>query len=178
MNSKVGIRCYRPEDAAALHEAAIESRTDVYAWLSWCHLDYSLAEAEAWATSQQRLFEQGEAYEFVIIDGEDRFLGGCGLNRINPTDRVANLGYWVRNTAVGRGVATRAVRLLADFAFSETELERLEIVCAVGNEASRRVAEKAGAVREGVLRGRIYLHGVPRDAVIYSILRFEWGTVT
>jgi len=175
MTSEVGIRCYGPEHAAALHEAAVESQADVSVWLPWCHPEYSLAEAEAWAASQTDLFARGEEYEFVIVDGEGRFLGGCGLNHINPADRVANLGYWVRSAAAGRGVATRAVRLLADFAFAETDLERLEIVCAVGNAASLRVAEKAGAVREGVLRGRIFLRGAPRDAVVLSILRSEWG---
>jgi len=175
MTPEIGIRRYGPEDATALLEAAIESRGDVQPWLPWCHADYSLAEAEAWVSSQMDLFARGEEYEFVIIDGEGRFLGGCGLNHVNPADRVANLGYWVRSAAAGRGIATRAVKLLADFAFAETDLERLEIVCAVGNAASLRVAEKAGAVREGVLRGRIYLHGAPRDAVVLSILRSDRG---
>jgi RimJ/RimL family protein N-acetyltransferase len=63
------------------------------------------------------------------------------------------------------------VRLIADFAFRETDLLRLEIVCALGNVASQRVAERAGAVREGVLRHRLLLHGEPVDAVMYSLVR-------
>ena len=72
-----------------------------------------------------------------------------------------------------RGVATEAVRQVADFAFGNTDLVRLEIVCAVGNDASQRVAERAGAVREGVLRHRLLLHGQPVDAVMYSVVRRE-----
>jgi RimJ/RimL family protein N-acetyltransferase len=63
------------------------------------------------------------------------------------------------------------VRQLADFAFRTTDLVRLEIVCAVGNERSQRVAERAGAVREGVLRRRLVLHGEAVDAVMYSLVR-------
>jgi RimJ/RimL family protein N-acetyltransferase len=162
-------------DAHAFHAAAQESSKEVYPWLPWCRSDYTLEEAKAWAQYQIQLFEQRTEFEFVIVDDEDRLLGACGLNQINTVHRIANLGYWVRTSAAGRGVATAAVAQLAAFAFSQTNLERLEIVCALGNEASRRVAEKAGAMQEGVLRGRLFLHDKPRDAIMYSILRSEWG---
>ena len=174
MTADIEIRCYEAGDAVELYEAARESHAEVYPWLPWCHPEYVLGEAEEWASSRQELFDKGKEYSFVIRDGENRFLGGCGLNQISFVNRLANLGYWVRTTATGRGVATRAVRKLANFAFSETDLERLEIICVVGNKASQRVAEKSGAVREGVLRGRLFLHGRPQDAVMYSILRSEW----
>jgi len=98
------------------------------------------------------------------------FLGGCGLNYLDRFNRRANLGYWVRASETGRGVATRAVRLLIDWAARETDLDRLEIVVALDNNASLRVAEKAGAVREGVLRHRLWIHGVAHDAAVFSIL--------
>ena len=174
MTPGITIRSYRAEDAGSLLAAARESGAEVYPWLPWCHADYSLKEAQEWAESRKELFEQGTEFEFVIVDDDARFLGGCCLNHINAGDRMANLGYWVRTTATGNGVATRAVRQVADYAFSHTDLERLEIVCEVGNEASQRVAEKAGALREGVLRARISLHGRPHDAVMFAILRSEW----
>ncbi len=174
LTSTIRIRCYQPEDAGDFHLAAQESSDDVFPWLSWCHSDYSFQEAKEWSESRKKLFTQGKEFEFVIVDHEDKFLGGCCLNQINSADRMANLGYWVRTSATGRGVATQAVKLLAEFAFSQTNLERLEIICAVGNEASQQVAKNVGAVKEGVLRGRIFLHGQPHDAELYSILRSEW----
>ena len=174
---EVRIRPYRPEDASGLFEAARESVAEVNLWLSWCHRDYSIDEAQQWATSQALAFEQGREYEFVVTDGKGRFLGGCGLNHINCADRGANLGYWVRTSEVGHGVALQAVRKVVEFAFTATNLERLEIVCAVGNRASQRVAEKSGAAREGIARGRIFLRGQACDAVVYSILRSDAATV-
>jgi RimJ/RimL family protein N-acetyltransferase len=172
---EVRIRPYQEKDAHAFYAAARESTGEVYPWLPWCHPDFSLEEAKAWIEYQMRLFEQRTEFEFVMVDDEDRLLGGCGLNQINSVHRIANLGYWVRTSATGQGIATAAVGQLAAFAFSETSLGRLEIVCAVGNEASQRVAEKAGAIREGVLRGRLFLHEKPHDAVMYAMLRSEWN---
>jgi RimJ/RimL family protein N-acetyltransferase len=165
------IRAYEPDDAGALWEAARESVGEVSRWLPWCHAQYSVAEAVEWVRSRAPLAVEGREYSFAILGPEGEFLGGCGLNQVNRVHRFANLGYWVRTSATGRGVATEAVRQLAAFAFARTDLVRLEIVCAVGNERSQRVAERAGAVREGTLRHRLLLHGQPADAVMYSLVR-------
>ena len=77
----------------------------------------------------------------------------------------------MRSSAAGRGIAPAAARLAADYAFKQTALVRLEIVCAIDNLRSQRAAEKTGAVREGVLRSRLVLHGKPTDAVMYGIAR-------
>lgn len=167
----IAIRPYRADDVGALFEAARESIREVSVWLPWCHEDYSIEEAQEWVGTQARLLDEGTEYNFVIAGGFDRFLGGCSLNQISRNHRFANLGYWVRTSATGRGVATTAVRQLTTFAFTKTELIRLEIVCAVGNKASQRVAEKAGAVREGVLHDRLLIRDEPRSAVMYLLTR-------
>jgi ribosomal-protein-serine acetyltransferase len=165
------LREYGPGDAEELYRAARESVADVFPWLPWCHADYAIADAVEWTQAQARRMAAGMEYSFAIVSPDDRYLGGCGINQINRLHRYGNLGYWVRSSETGRGVATSAVRQLADFAFRTTDLVRLEIVCAVGNERSQRVAERAGAVREGVLRRRLVLHGEAVDAVMYSLVR-------
>jgi RimJ/RimL family protein N-acetyltransferase len=165
------VKLYEPADAEELAVAVVESVAEVGQWMEWCHPGYSLEEARIWIRSQQELMRQGLSYEFAIRDEAGRYLGGCGVNQVNKANRFANLGYWVRTSAMGRGVAPTAARLVADHVFRETNLERLEIVCAVGNTRSQRVAEKVGAVREGVLRRRLMTPRGPSDAVMYSLVR-------
>ena len=165
------IRLYQRRDAEELHAAALESVADVYPWMAWCHGRYSLDEARQWIIVQEELANEGKAHEVAIFDEAGRFFGGCGINQISKANRFANLGYWVRTSAMGRGVAPGAARLVAEYAFRETDLIRLEIVCAVGNTRSQRVAEKIGAVREGVLRSRLLLPTGASDAVMYSLVR-------
>jgi RimJ/RimL family protein N-acetyltransferase len=175
MRDDIAIRPYRSDDAQALYEAARESQQELSPWLPWCHAEYSLSEAENWATLQEQHFAERREYAFAIVDSGGRFLGGCGLNQINPIHRFANLGYWVRSSEMGKGVAPAAIRCLAAFAFAKTNLVRLEILCAVGNSRSGRAAEKAGAIREGLLRDRLLLRGQAHDAVIYTLLRSRWS---
>ena len=167
----VRIRPYRVEDADAVVEAALESTTEAHPWMPWCHPGYTLSESRSWLDAQTAGFAAGTAFEFAIVSEDGRYLGGCGLNQIDPLNRRANLGYWVRSTATGRGVATAAVQALRDWAFAATDLVRLEIVIAEGNVASHRVAERVGAVREGTLRRRLILHGRLSDATMFSLTR-------
>ena len=169
--SAYNVRLYQQPDAEDMHAAALESVAEVYSWMAWCHEGYSLGEARHWIVVQEELANQGMAYEFAIFDEAGRFLGGCGINQISKANHFANLGYWVRTSAMGRGVAPAAARLVAEYAFRETDLIRLEIVCAMGNTRSQRVAEKLGAVREGVLRNRLLLPTGASDAVMYSLVR-------
>ncbi|HVR42232.1 MAG TPA: GNAT family N-acetyltransferase [Thermoanaerobaculia bacterium] len=172
-STAVSIRPYRPGDESGFHAAAIESVRELQPWMPWCHPEFALADAREWVERQIALFAAKTEFEFVIVDESGRILGGCGLNQIDEANRRANLGYWVRSSATGRRVATDAVRALGRWARDETDLHRLELVIATGNAPSLRVAERAGAIRECVLRDRLLLHGRFHDAVIYVFLRGE-----
>jgi RimJ/RimL family protein N-acetyltransferase len=145
--------------------------------MPWCRPDLTVDDARSWIGAQVASFESRAAFEFVIVSAEGGFLGGCGLNQIDGANRRANLGYWVRSSATRRGVATTAIRQLVPWAFTKTDLVRLEVVVSVKNAASLRAAEKAGAVREGVLRERLLLHGKSHDAVIFSFVRSDTQAV-
>jgi len=166
------IRPYREEDANALYDAVRESLSEVSRWLPWCHENYSIEESKEFVGSREKAAHEGEWYSFAVFEREgSKFLGGVGLNFFNHVHQMANLGYWVRTSSAGRGVATNATRAVARFGFEELGLQRIEIVAAVGNLSSQRVAEKAGAVREGVLRKRLLIRGQAEDAVLFSLVR-------
>jgi len=166
----IGIRRYQTGDVADLFAAARESIVELSSWMQWCGPNYSLEESTAWVMSRESEWNQGEHYSFVIFDAATKqFLGSIGLNFINRVHHFANLGYWVRKSATKRGVATRAVRLAAQFAFTEAGLSRIEIVVALTYIPSQRVAEKAGAHFVGLLRKRLFLHDQAHDAKMYSL---------
>ena len=155
----------------------MESVSEVRPFMPWCRPDLTVDDARSWIGAQVAAFEARTAFEFVIVAPDGRFLGGCGLNQIDDANRRANLGYWVRSSATRRGVAPAAIRLLVPWAFTKTDLVRLEVVVSVENAASLRTAEKSGATREGVLRARLVLHGRLHDAVVLSFVRADKQSV-
>ncbi len=165
------IRFFQPEDAPELHEAARESVADMHPWMPWCNEKFTLTAAEDWIKAKMLEVEEKTSFEFSIRRSDGRFLGGCGINTVDPEHQVANLGYWVRSSATGGGVAPAAVRKLSEWAFKHTSLRRLELLVPLENVRSQRVAEKAGALHEGTYRSRLLLHGQAHDAAVFSIIR-------
>lgn len=158
-----------PPDADRANEmvdAVSESLPELSTWLPWATPSYSRDTAEYWVN---KIAPRG--HEFFIIGSHGEYLGNVGINVINTTNQSANLGYWVRSSAAGQGIATQAVLAFVAWARLNTDINRMEIVAAVGNTRSRRVAEKSGATYEGTAKAKFLLHGAFHDAAVYAFTR-------
>lgn len=170
-NAQLVIRPFEPADADEFVRAAHESIETVGKWMSWCCHSFTRENALEWFTNCEQDREAGRAFDMGIFCATTgQLLGGAGINQLSPHHRYGNIGYWVRQSRQGFGIARQAVALLRDFGFQQLGLFRLEIVMGVGNTASEAVAISAGATFECRARNRIFLHGHPLDALIYVIL--------
>jgi RimJ/RimL family protein N-acetyltransferase len=161
-----------------MYEAVCESLTDLKPWMSWAHDNYQRQETLDWITVAQARWTDGAYYGFSISDAKRNiFLGSCSLSQLHPIYHFCNLGYWIRSTQRGHGFAGRAARLAARFAFERVGLIRAEVVIAVGNDASVKVAEKMRAHYEGILRNRMVIRDFICDAHMYSLLPSDFGLV-
>lgn len=165
------LRPWRPDDAPALHAAVQESLETLGRWLPWCHAGYDLEEARAWVRHCQEGWAADEHFAFGIFERDGGgLIGSVGLNQRNRTHRSAGLGYWVRQSRQGTGIARRATTLAARFGFETLGLVRIEIVALPDNHASRRTAEKAGARFECIARHRLWARNEARDAAVYALV--------
>lgn len=159
-------------DADEFLRAVVESKAELMRWMEWCHADYSAADVHRWFEHADQMWAKQTAFPMLIKSKADgSLLGGTGLHDVMLYGkREAELGYWVRAGARGRGVASTAIRAMAAFAFNELKLVRASMRIRLDNHSSRRAAERAGASFEGVTRHGI-VHGEARfDAAQYSLL--------
>ncbi len=159
MPTSLNLKFPQATDVDAVYEAVTASMAELHRWMDWCTANYCLDRARQWVDAQADARSEGSAFGFIIVGPENHLLGACGINQIDQTTGIGNLGYWVRSSAAGQGVATTAVREVVTWSFAETSLDRLEIVAAVGNIASQRVARKVDANRLGVVSERLSIHG-------------------
>ena len=139
--------------------------------MSWCSHSFTRDRALEWFATCDQDREAGRAYDMgLFCAATGQLLGGAGINQLATHHRYGNIGYWVRQSRQGCGIARQAVALLRDFGFQQLGLFRLEIVMGIGNSASEDVAIAAGAAFECRARNRIFLHGQPIDALIYSLV--------
>ncbi len=165
------IRPYQMDDLSVFIEAVNESVSSVSTWLEWGHEDFTRPEAETWFELCEKNIEAGAAYECgIFLKDSEMYYGGIGLNHVSREHNYANIGYWIRQSQQGNGIAPEAVSAISRYGFTELEFTRLEIIAAEGNPASRRVAEKSGALFECIARNRLMVRGKPHDAAVYSLI--------
>jgi ribosomal-protein-alanine N-acetyltransferase len=110
----------------------------------------------------------GDRIDYVVTEaGEDVSLGAVIASRRHRDNY--EVAYLAREAGRGRGLMTRAVRLLCDWLLEEG-VGRIELRTHPDNEASQKLAERAGFQREGLERKSIWLHGVRVDAIVWSLL--------
>jgi RimJ/RimL family protein N-acetyltransferase len=167
----VRLRLLREDELPALVSAL--QGTEFGRWTRVPH-PYGEADARDWFTKQAEIRKAGTGLHLIVADaGDDSLLGSVGLTEIDWEELRAQIGYWVARESRRRGVATRSVRLLAQWAFEALPLERLGILVDRQNAASAGVAERAGFKREGVLRSHTIIKDIRRDMVSYSLLPEE-----
>lgn len=171
-NGIITIRPHQLDDSEPSFVAIRESVNELMPWMYWCHADISLQEAKDWIEFRPQTWKDDMGYHFAIIDSSNgSFLGNCGLDHIDLQNEMAELGYWVRTSRTNQGIATSATKLVFEFVFDVLKLNRIEIVIAVENLKSQRVAEKLGAQKEGLLRRRLNVRGIIHDAYLFSVIR-------
>jgi RimJ/RimL family protein N-acetyltransferase len=118
-------------------------------------------------------WDRGDGAAWVIADAEGSYAGQLDL-RIDTRDRqVADVGFMTSPHARGRGYMTAALRAAVEFGLRELGLERIEWRAHVGNEGSKRVAEKAGFVYEGIQRRGCAQRGERYDCWVAAIIRAD-----
>jgi RimJ/RimL family protein N-acetyltransferase len=174
----ITMRPFEFGDENDLHDAVHESLPELKPWMSWASEKYSRETARNFITVTRGQWSSGAMYAFAIADtATGKLLGGCSLSHIHPVYYFCNLGYWVRASRHGEGIAGRAANLAARFGFERAGLIRAEIVIATGNESSKRVAEKIGAHYEGIMLNRMVVGKSIYDARMFSLLPADFGLV-
>ena len=112
---------------------------------------------------------------FVTVDGDDRFCGEVNINHVlRGAMQTATIGYWVDRAHAGQGLVAEGVVVVAEFAFEQLLLHRLEICIVPRNYNSRRVMEKLAIREEGVAVRALEINGTWEDHVRYGLTLEEW----
>ena len=171
-DGRVNIKKIKTEHIQPLFQLAYDSKEEIKIWLPWCHSEYKIEETSGWVNFCEFAWESKTEFNFGIFDSEtNEFIGGCGLNQINWLHKIANLGYWIGTRFTGKGFASSAAKLCAEFGFEELKLNRIEIVAAEKNIASQKVAKKAGATKECLARKRLVVGENIHNAFVYSLVK-------
>lgn len=166
-DGSVKLRPWRGADVATL--VAELNENEIARWTTIPQPYYD-RDAREFLAQSEALRAEGRSLNLAIEGEADGVLGSIDVRITDRGQGRGELGYLVYRRARGRQAATRAVRLLARWAFDELELARLEIYVQPGNDGSLAVAERAGFVREGLLRSHRMQRGRRADMILLGRL--------
>ena len=143
------LRPWAPEDVDVVIGAFAEPAIRHYAG----NLYDTAAEAMRFVTSRSASWTEGTGAAWAVTAAATgTVLGHVGLHELDAGLRLAMVGYWLLPRARGRGVMTQALDAVSAYGFEHLGVHRIELAHAVENEASCRVAGRAGYPYEGTLR--------------------------
>lgn len=124
---------------------------------------------------QDNGFSSDDSELFLICNEFGAVIGDVVHFQAKRYSTAREIGWTIHNPDNrNRGYATEAVTALIDYLYKSFPINRIECGTSTQNHASLRLAEKCGFMREGVLRGLVFVGGVYMDDIVLSILRSDW----
>ena len=170
------IRCWRPEDAEALHRAIRDSRESLLPWMPWAkYISDEIDPQVQFIRACRARFDRDDDYTFGVLSTDgSKVLGGTGLHKRSGLFGI-EIGYWIASRYQNQGYATETTKALIRTAFDLSNIDHIQLRVDAGNAPSIRVAEKAGFSFEGSLKRRQQnADGVFQNLMTWTIFRSEY----
>ena len=176
VTERIVARCWNPVDAPLLKEAVDSSLDHLRPWMPWAvHEPQTLEQKVHLLRTFRGQFDLGQNFVYGLFSSdESEVVGGSGLHTRVGGDAF-EIGYWIRASRAGEGLATELTAALTRVGFELCGVDRIEIHTEPTNERSMQIPLKLGYGEEARLRRRLDSVGVERrDAVVFTLFRDEY----
>jgi ribosomal-protein-serine acetyltransferase len=168
VDSELKLALIEPSFAKKYFEIVSKEEAYLSQWLAWP--PHAKSEDFFLHFVRKSLIDYAEGKGMVcamIYQGE--LVGNVSFNTINHDLKMAEIGYWLSESYQGNGIITRAVSKLIEIAFSDLQLEKIQISVGDNNLPSRKVCERLGMKLEGIVSNSEYLNGRIISHAIYGL---------
>lgn len=173
VDNDIRLQLFQLHHADELYGLVDGSRNHLREWLPWVDSMTSPAQYHSiiplWLKqfAENNGFNTGIRYKGILA-------GAAGIHQIDWASRQMSIGYYLAEGFQGKGIMTRTVQAMINYAFNDLRLNRIEIRCGIRNHKSRAVPERLGFTQEGIIRQGEFLNGHYHDLVVYGLLAEEW----
>ncbi len=170
------LRPYRSGDGAAMFTAIMEDVDDLMQWMEWPRQHKGANDSENYVRDMAGKWQTREALVMGIFSPDEKTLyGGTGFHGFDWKVPSLEIGWFLRKSARGRGIANEAINLCCTLAFDHMKVNRVWGSVDALNDKSWKLFERVGFTREAHLRGERRSHrGEIRDTFIYGMLARDW----
>ena len=167
------LRLLQLDDAEELFSLTDANRSYLRKWLPWLDTIDRVDDTRDFIARTLKQFAENEGLAAAICD-RSKIVGLVGFNRIDRQDRIGYIGYWLAESAQGKGMMTKSCQSLINYGFTTLKLERVVIACATENYRSRAVPLRLGFIHMGVVRDAEWLYQEFVEHDIYALSVEDW----
>ncbi|TDM02222.1 GNAT family N-acetyltransferase [Macrococcus carouselicus] len=173
VDDEIELALPRPEiDGPVVYRLIDKQRDYLKEFLPW--LDHLQNEEEEIIAFKEMMknFGAGKSVT-LVIHYQQKAAGMIDFHNINPSNRSADIGYWLSEDLQGKGIMTRAVTGMCSLGFNSFNFNRITLTIECDNLPSQKVAERSGFMLEGKLRSYLKNRDDYKDAYFYSLLKHD-----
>lgn len=167
------LRMVKLRDAEELFQLTEASRCYLREFLPWLDFTVSLEDTRLFIQGSIEKYARNEGLAAVIISNS-QIAGVVSFNELDWEKKIACIGYWLGERCQRKGIMTKSVRGMSNYAFRHLDMNRVEIRVAVGNEKSRAIPERLGFKEERTIPQAEWLYNRYVDHAIYGMQKEEW----
>ena len=167
------LRLLQIDDAEELFALTDVNRLYLRQWLPWLDIITQVEDTRNFIAKTLTQFTEQEGVAAAICD-RGKIVGLVGFNRIDWQNRVGYIGYWLAESAQGKGMMTKSCQSMISYGFTTLKLDRVVIACATKNHRSRAIPLRLGFIYEGVVRDAEWLYQEFVEHDIYALAVEDW----
>ena len=160
----------RNDFAPALLQVIEQNKHELSTWITWVAGIQSLNDVKKLLWEQQLFNKGGQAFTLYILD-QNLIVGSVAFTRINKRDRIGELGYWLSQSAQGKGLVTHCCHKIIEYGFQSLALNRVEIRVPSANKKSLAVPKRLGFQWEGKLREALFINDQFHDLEVFGLVK-------
>lgn len=173
LDSVAALGLFEPYHAEELFALVDQNRVYLREWMAWVDGTLSVADMHSFIKFSRQQFADNNGFQAGIWY-HGALAGVVGFHAIDWSNYKTEIGYWLGAQFQGKGLMTRSVAALTDYAFKTMKLNRVGISCAPENRRSRAIPERLGFTNEGITRQVEWLYDHFVDHVMYGMLASDW----
>lgn len=173
INEDIELKQLELTDSKVLFETIDSQRQYLGKWLPFVESTKNISDSEGYVDSVVNA--PVDMFEYIFsIQYKDQFAGIVGFKNTDKVNRKTEISYWLSEVFQKKGIMTKSVAMLCDFAFKALGINRVQIKCAVGNRSSSNIPNRLGFRLEGIERdGELLNDGLYADLEVYSKLKSD-----
>ena len=173
VDQNISLELLNDKHAESIFKLINSNRVHLREWLPWVIKIQTIDDFKGFISEYNQKYTDNSDIAFVILY-DFKVVGRIGIYKIDNSNKIGSIGYWLGADFQGNGIILKSVEKLIEYCFTTLDLNRIEIKCGTKNFKSQAIPIKLNFKNEGIIRQGEFIHNDFMDLFCFSLLKSEF----